>query len=225
MNYFLERKFHIFFAILVTLLSCQSISIPQPTKSAKISPIKYEYPKNNKLPSIDNNRGTRWKGRRDICDRPIALTPNKQGITVSANPTLWFYLQDVSQLSLEIEFSGKWEETYQYQAKPNTTIETGIMGIPISTKSLDPDLRYHWRLSYRCQDQLSDSQQLTGEIYRLNRADENDINHNLISSNNSQDKIAIYLKYSVWHDSLSELFKLRQQQPKNPVWTRCGESY
>jgi hypothetical protein len=62
---------------------------------------------------------------------------------------------------------------------------------------------------------LSDTFQLTGEVYRLDRAAEEALNRDLIGVTDSEQKIAVYLKHGVWYELLSELFKLRQQQPSN----------
>lgn len=190
---------------------------PEPTKPA---PIQYRYPKTKKIISISTVRGTRWKAMRAATSRsPIAISPDKQGVTGSDRPTLWFYLPDVAEVGLELkDGEGNFKQVYRYRAKEGKAIESGTIGIPLAA-TLEPDRRYQWRLSYRSlaaeTTGLSDTFQLTGEVYRLDRAADDALNRDLSGVTDSEQKIAVYLKHGVWYELLSELFKLRQQQPGN----------
>ena len=223
MNHHLGQQFQLISLGLVTLLGHQNISFAQLTQTTKPTPIQYRYPKTNKIISTDKLRGTRWKSRRtnEDCSKPIALIPNKQGVAAGASPTLWFYLVDVVQFKLEV-LENNGQRVYQYQSVPNIAIASGIVGIPLDPNTLDPDRRYQSRLSYRCAGStigsLSDVRELTGEIYRLDRSAEAELNRDLIGVTNPRSKIDIYLKHGVWYEMLCELFKLRQQQPQNLVW-------
>jgi Domain of Unknown Function (DUF928) len=190
---------------------------PEPTKPV---PLQYQYPKTKKIISISTVRGTRWKAMRAATNRsPIAISPDKQGVTGSDRPTLWFYLPNVGEVGLELkDGEGNFKQVYRYRAKEGKTIDSGIIGIPLAT-TLQPDRRYQWRLSYRSlaaeTKGLSDTFQLTGEVYRLDRAVEEALNRDLSGVTDSEQRIAVYLKHGVWYELLSELFKLRQQQPGN----------
>jgi Domain of Unknown Function (DUF928) len=211
----------------IVVLGLQNISIAQPTQPTKNiksvpTPIQYRYPKTAEIVSTTKARGTRWKARRDLFD-VITLTPNKQGVIASENPILWFYLEGVAQLDLEMD--GK--QVYQYQADPNSTISSGIVGIPLSRIVLDPNRRYQWKLSFRYgvktsegKQTLSDIQDLQGEVYRLDRVAENALNRDLIGVTDAREKITIYLKHGVWYELLSDLFELRQQQPEEFAWAK-----
>jgi hypothetical protein len=240
MNYFLARQLPI--ACLIwggILLGTEEIAFAQATAEArqlsntevdrvsqsptpiKPTPIQYQYPKSKKIISISTVRGTRWKATRGVGKSPIAISPDKQGVTGIGSPTLWFYLPDVAQVSLEIKDSGTWQQVYQYRAETGKSIESGIMGIPLSPKVLSADRRYQWRLSYRSlvteSKSLSDTFQLNGEVYRLDRTAEDALNRDLSGVTDPQKKISIYLKHGVWYELLAELFRLRQEQPNNIV--------
>jgi hypothetical protein len=208
----------------IVVLGLQNISIAQPTKTTKSVPIPIQYrnPKTAEIVTTGKVRGTRWKGPRGLFD-VIALTPNKQGVIASANPILWFYFEGVAQLDLEMD--GK--QVYQYPSAPNSTISSGIVGIPLSGIVLDPGRRYQWKLSFRYgvkiseeKQTLSDIHNLQGEVYRLDRVAENALNRDLIGVTDAREKITIYLKHGVWYELLSELFELRQQQPEKLEWVK-----
>lgn len=220
MNYFFSRQLLTVVAAWILILTCQMITLAQSTDSPKPALIQYRYPNTKKIISISTVRGTRWKARRTSMNRsPIAISPDKQGVTGINRPTLWFYLPNVAEVGLELkDGEGNFKQVYRCRAKEGKTIKSGIIGIPLAT-TLQPDRRYQWRLSYRSlaaeTKELSDTFQLTGEVYRLDRAAEEALNRDLSDVTDSEQKIAVYLKHGVWYELLSELFKLRQQQPGN----------
>jgi hypothetical protein len=184
-------------------------------------------------PPLDPPPGGRLRGgaRRDTCPvvKPelTALVPSNQqppsvtnvwGLTTATHPTLWFYVPYTKDVDYFTEFVLQDEDSetiYQQAiALPN---QPGIIGVslPNNAPPLVVDKRYRWFLTINCnQQKQSPPIYVEGVIQRVN------LNQNItqkLQTATPLQQVAIYAENGIWHEALTTLAKLRQQNLEDPT--------
>ncbi|OCQ98815.1 hypothetical protein BCD64_22440 [Nostoc sp. MBR 210] len=160
----------------------------------------------------------------DIKERLTALVPAVEsepkmshvwGLTVSASPTLWFYVpyqaKDIQGAELEL-----WDETSREQRnykqiyqRTFTVKETpGAIALSLpSTVKLEPDKNYHWYLSLNinCQGD-NESINVNGWIQRVKFQHTPSVN---------RQQVILYAQKGIWYDALTQLAQLRRRNPQS----------
>jgi hypothetical protein len=170
--------------------------------------------KNQPVASRGGLRRTRIAGGRgDGCELDIvALIPQHQGdyvgVTNLTNPTFWFYLPPSSHnvASLQFRLLQKSQEIW-IAALPaeSKKLESGLLKILYQGAPLANDT-YEWQFSYQqvgCQMQT-----LAGHIQK-------EALTNSVVARTTQDRLQSYAQRGIWHELLTELIALRQQNPQD----------
>ncbi|MBW4508336.1 MAG: DUF928 domain-containing protein [Scytonematopsis contorta HA4267-MV1] len=170
-------------------------------------------------------------GSRDDCPAVknplIALAPFKQagtkslevgGLTTTERPTFWFYLpysQDFANVSAEFVLQDS-EENDVYKnaiALPKTA---GVVGVPLpsTVAPLEVGKTYRWFFKVYCTKEAgSPPINVEGDIQRVTL--EANEESQLAAAKDPREKISIYAASGIWFDSLTQLTKLRFQNPND----------
>jgi hypothetical protein len=184
-------------------------------------------------------RRTRVAGSRGCGADIVALMPRSNlGVTNSASPTFWFYLPpsnlDLKSLTFKVFRFGKAVSAERRlrtasafaEAPPTTTstnqteqeiwtaqlplksqkITTGLLPVPYQGQFLTAGT-YRWEFGYQ-QVGCSNPQILSGYVQQEKYA-------NPETTRQPIQRLQFYAKNGIWHELLTELITLRQQQPDN----------
>jgi hypothetical protein len=186
-------------------------------------------------------RRTRVAGSRGCGADIVALMPRSNlGVTSSANPTFWFYLppSDLDLKSLTFKVFGLANSTDLVEQEIWTTqlplksqkIAIGLLQVPYQGKLLTSGT-YRWEFSYQ-QVGCNNPQVLSGYVQKENHPNIRIIKQTRESLSAKADTFAeakasptrterlrqqlqLYAINGIWHELLTELITLRQQQPNN----------
>jgi hypothetical protein len=163
--------------------------------------------------SASGDRRTRLAGGKNSstnCEADIvALMPKYNlGVTMTDTPTFWFYIPPSSVAVESLKFSlvddtNPWETQLITESKQ---LKSGLFKVQYQGKPLI-ESSYQWKFSYK-QVGCRDTQTLSGEVRK-------EVYPNLVRSKNPREQLRIYAQNGIWHELLTELITLRQQQPKN----------
>lgn len=133
-------------------------------------------------------------------------------LTTTPAPTLWFYIPDHDS-PLEAEFALLDDNRQAIVVETPTIPSTsGIVGIPLAYE-LETDQSYRWILSLSQNTNPSRELIVEGIVRRVPLNAE--LSQQLEAVTDSRDRILSLAQAGIWHDALSELVTLRQQQPEN----------
>ncbi|TAG93519.1 MAG: DUF928 domain-containing protein [Oscillatoriales cyanobacterium] len=142
------------------------------------------------------------------------LTP-VWGLTVSANPTLWFYVPYQSK------FSGKFvledgENKPVYEASFTLSGKPGVVQISLpSSVFLQIDRQYRWYFKIYCQ-QGQPPLSVTGIIKRVNFS--NPALTSQLEKATLSDRISILAANGIWYDALTAAAEIRKTDPNDGHW-------
>lgn len=143
---------------------------------------------------------------------------NVWGLTTEANPTFWVYTPYTKDSTYTAEFTLQDEDlTPIYTKAIALPTQPGVIGIPLPAKapSLTTGKKYHWFLNINCVSDLPSSPiYIEGVIKRINLKPA--IAQQLKTATLPQ-QFAIYAQNGIWHNALSTLAQLRQQNPQDPA--------
>jgi Domain of Unknown Function (DUF928) len=164
-----------------------------------------EKPQQPRLKTVGKRR-TRVAGSRGCGMDIVALIPRSNlGVTVASNPTFWFYLppSDLALSSLQFTlFDLTGTEIWATQLIATSELKSGLLKVDYQGSPLT-DNTYQWQFSYQ-QVGCSNPQVLMGNLQK---------EPSLKLAKNPNSRLQIYTKNGIWHDLLTELITLRQQQP------------
>lgn len=204
------RKYGTIAAIFLTSLLVTSSSFPEASGAQELNSIR------DGLPGRRVGSGTRGEcnfGHKQL----TALIPkNNLGLTVAANPQLFFYLPSISN-SQTVEFVLLDEadnQIYEKTFKPTST--NGIINLSLSDASLKElaiGKKYHWYFSIICnaQDRANDIS-VDGWIQRV------ELNSTLarkLEIAAPLQRPAILAAANIWQDALVTLAQLRLSHPND----------
>lgn len=204
----------------------QSINTGQAPISLGQAPIYFINPKPPTNGTPDAPQGTGSRGDCLYKPKLPPLTPlvgynNNSELTVSDYPTFWIYLPYTSEDAPSGEFSLQDEdgEYDLYLTSFNLPDQPGIVSItlPKTEKPLEVGQTYRWNLDINCPStELSNETtpaSVTGLVNRV--AQSPDLERELNGAKTPLERIAAYGKHHIWYDTLTELAKLRLQEPHN----------
>jgi Domain of Unknown Function (DUF928) len=162
--------------------------------------------------NISGKRRTKVAGSRGCGTDIVALIPRSNlGVTISPQPTFWFYLGasklDLKTLTFEVFEPNNSSKTAnwatQLSGQPQQ-LESGLLKIEYQGQPLTTNT-YQWKFSYQ-QVGCNSIQTLSGYIQKV-------ANINLPKNQQPRDRLLFYAKQGIWHELLTESIALRQQQP------------
>ncbi len=162
-------------------------------------------------------RRTRVAGSRGCGADIVALMPRSNlGVTSSASPTFWFYLppSDLDLKSLTFKVFGSTTSTDSTEQEiwtmqlplKSQKAAVGLLPVPYQGQFLTSGT-YRWEFSYQ-QVGCSSPQVLSGYVQKENHP-------NIKTIKQPRARLQLYATNGVWHELLTELITLRQQQPDN----------
>ncbi len=132
-------------------------------------------------------------------------------LTTKARPVLWFYLPSELSNDTETAFVLKdAQEQVLYQGQLlGETDEDGIIGVPLAA-DLEIDATYHWFLTLDCGD--GEQTMVDGWIARKRVSAELKKRFEPVGDRN---RAALYANYGFLQDALTELARLKLEQPED----------
>jgi Domain of Unknown Function (DUF928) len=145
----------------------------------------------------------------------VALIPKYNlGVTMTDTPTFWFYIPPSTlaveslKFSLLDSISQDQKEIWTKQLlSESKQLKSGLFKVKYQGQPLK-DSSYQWEFSYR-QAGCPNTQTLSGAVRK-------EIFPNLVLAKNPRERFRSYAQNGIWHELLTELITIKQQQPKNP---------
>ncbi|BAY19992.1 response regulator receiver modulated translation initiation factor IF-2 (plasmid) [Anabaenopsis circularis NIES-21] len=145
-----------------------------------------------------------------------ATNINVWSLTTAAHPTFWFYIPYSQPFPFSVEFVLQDEQSYPiYQKAIALPKQPGIISIslPANAPSLAVDKQYRWFLAVYCdKDKQSVPVYVEGVVKRVNL--DPTIAQELQKATSLQ-QFEIYAKHGIWHEALTILAQMRQQNPQD----------
>ncbi|MGG6297183.1 DUF928 domain-containing protein [Leptolyngbya sp. AN02str] len=190
-------------------------------------------PPDRGLPGRREGGGTRGDcavRSEDLSSLPlIALVPETNfGVTVSLEPTLYWYVPRVAAAGIELAVFDQNDEPV-YQTVVPVPDQGGVVSIPIPTvdqgsakvSRLIANEDYHWYLSLICNEV-----DRSGDIFVegwLRRIESSAELEQQLSTSTPEMKFSVYQEFGIWQDALDQVAQQLCQQPQNPIvrdrWT------
>jgi hypothetical protein len=141
---------------------------------------------------------------------------NVWGLTTMERPTLWVYVPYTKSFAYPAEFVLLDEESSPvYQTSITLPDLPGVIGVPIGATAppLAVGKRYRWFFNVYCNQQPSNT--LTYIEGVMQRVTLNQATIQQLQVAQPEQRIAIYANNGIWHDTLTTLAQLRQQNPQD----------
>ncbi|MEO0801844.1 MAG: DUF928 domain-containing protein [Cyanobacteria bacterium J06642_2] len=160
-----------------------------------------------------------------------ALVPDLDGHvwgrSASARPSFWFYIPDVGNTGLPLEFVLQ-DEADRYIFRTEFTLKPGpadVLGVTVPEVALplEPDRLYRWTLSISVQCAPKEEPNILfarGSVWHV--AATPDLRARLKSAS-PLERASIYAGSGYWYDALTELGQLRHSDPNNFVYADSWE--
>jgi len=135
----------------------------------------------------------------------MALVPDHIGLTIKAQPVLFWYLSELSEKPVKIKITQKGRTSSFLEARIAPPVQSGIHALYLEDygEVLEKDKEYKWTVSadIKCQGVLK---QLTarGTIKRVDLP--SSLGEKLKQAKRSQ-RAGIYARQSLWYDALAEV--------------------
>lgn len=179
----------------------------------------------------DNRSGGDSRGCQDVANQSsgseqqplMALVPVYEskdstsvfGLTISANPTLWFYVPYKSKFPGEFVIYDR-ENKQVYKAPFTLSGVPGVVKIslPLSV-SLEIGQQYQWYFKISCQ-RGQPPMSVTGKIKRINFS--NPALSNQLAKATLSDRVSILAANGIWYEALTVAGELRKNDPNDGNW-------
>ena len=178
-------------------------------------------PPNNGAPGGNRSQTSANTGSRDDCPTVetaiTALVPKTNwGNTLAERPTLWFYVP-YQQGTLTLILKDEAEPVIL--ASLNYPVEEGrgIMGFPLpeTVPSLEINRAYRWQVYFSCDPDIEP--RFTGVQGVVERVvTDSKFQRSLASVSTVAEKVNLYARQGLWHETIAEIIATRQEQPENP---------
>ncbi|NEO97663.1 MAG: DUF928 domain-containing protein [Symploca sp. SIO2E9] len=183
-------------------------------------------PANSDLPNRGTPPAKHGTGSRGDCSYNQEFPPltsltggrNLQ-LTLNEHPTFWFYVPYSSEHATSGQFSLQDQdgENDIYRVDVQPPPQPGIVSIslPSTETSLEVDKTYRWNLEINCH--TSDSSEptaaaVTGIVKRISPSGE--LQQQLNAAKTPIERITVYARHHIWHETLNELAQLRLRKPQ-----------
>ena len=209
-------------ALLVTagaaaLLTVPLASISQVTQSTSGAPV-YQPPMRGTTAGGRIGGGTRGTGEQTITLSVIA--PAHPGLTVSAQPRLYWYLSDAVNVPAELTVVDRASNDPLLELVVAPPIEAGIHAFDLSRHGvrLAPGVRYEWFVAL-----IDDAGQRSNDIVaggeiELVRATP-DLDRKLAESGD-EGAAGVYAQAGIWYDAVDSVSVLVERNPDHPAYRR-----
>ena len=178
-------------------------------------------PPNNGAPGGNRSQTSANTGSRDDCPTVetaiTALVPkNNWGTTLAERPTLWFYVpyqQGTLTLILKDEAEPFILASLNYPVEKGR----GIMGFPLpeTVPPLEINRAYRWQVYFSCDPDIE--LRFTGVQGVVERVTTNSkFQRSLASVTTVPEKVNLYARQGLWHETIAEIIATRQEQPEDP---------
>lgn len=146
---------------------------------------------------------------------PLLPSTSFFGLTVSANPTLWFYVPYQSKFSGNfVLYDG--ENKPVHEASFTLSGKPGVVQISLpSSVSLQIDREYQWYFKIYCQ-RGQPPISVSGKIQRVNFS--NPALRSQLEKATVSDRISILAANGIWYDALTAAGEIRQTDPNDGHW-------
>ncbi|WP_017654743.1 DUF928 domain-containing protein [Fortiea contorta] len=147
---------------------------------------------------------------------PTPTVTNVWGLTTKERPTLWLYVPIPKSSAYPAEFVLQDQDSRPiYQQDINLPEQPGIIGVslPANAPPLAVEKRYRWFFTIYC-----DPEKQLPPIYVegvIKRVNLNQAIARQLKVAQPLQKFSIYAKNGIWHEALTTLAELRQQDPQN----------
>ncbi|MEK0187280.1 DUF928 domain-containing protein [Microcoleus anatoxicus] len=137
------------------------------------------------------------------------------GLTVSANPTLWFYVPYQSTSSGKfVLYDGGSKPVYEIPFKLSG--KSGVVQISLpSSVSLQIDRQYQWYFNIYCEPRQPPIS-VSGNIKRVNFS--NPVLRSQLEKATVSDRISILAANGIWYDALTAAAEIRKTDPNDGHW-------
>jgi Domain of Unknown Function (DUF928) len=225
----------LFLSVLVSLTSysiifCASVLQAEVTNN-QAAPVNLN-PVEKDPPSRGTPPGKEGTGSRGDCiyqqDKPPLtriVGGNQSHLTVKAYPTIWVYLPYTAQEATKGEFSLQDGDMEIYRTSLKLPTKSGIVGISLPSKipALKVGKEYRWYFDINCSrhvsfDNSKTPASVTGVVERKLISVE--LERDLKTANTSLEKILVYAKHDIWYEAITDLAKLRLNEPNNPTFKK-----
>jgi Domain of Unknown Function (DUF928) len=142
-----------------------------------------------------------------------ALIPESNlGLTITDNPTLYFYVPETNAYKLELIVRNKeLKLVYSQSYKPNTM--SGVFGLKLAANSLKVGEQYSWRFKVVCNpSNANDIGVVEGTIKRISPTSKL---KSQLRKAKTVDIPAIYAESGIWQDGITKLVELLYTYPKD----------
>lgn len=183
-------------------------------------------------PSRGTPEAEEGTGSRGVCpyriDMPplTSLTGNKDlNTTTARRPSFWIYLPySITQVSRgEFTLQDGENDLYRTQVKLPANIP-GIIEIqlPSGSTPLEVGQEYRWYFEIDCSNESSNESDslatLTGTVCLVEPSAE--LNREIELAQTPLERVKIFAKHGIWHETLAQLIKLRSQEPENLTYQK-----
>jgi hypothetical protein len=141
-------------------------------------------------------------------------------LTTQEHPTLWIYIPYTSQEVNDGEFVLQEGDTdvYRTRFKLNATPGITSVSLPSNLPPLAVGKEYRWYIDINCPSATSKNESLTpasltGVVQRVSASSA--LQKELGLAKTPLERIAVYAKYGIWLETLTELAQLRLKEPQN----------
>ncbi|MFM7603550.1 MAG: DUF928 domain-containing protein [Pseudanabaena sp.] len=139
------------------------------------------------------------------------LPPNKFGLTVSSNPTLFAYVPKTSAIAIEFTLENQQGKGIAHQRVPLTSTPS-IVSTQFAKTPLEVGKDYKWLISVVCETGDPEDAFSEGIIRRIQP--EAALLKQLEKASVIE-RVYIYTKFGIWHEAIADLANLRLSQPNN----------
>lgn len=213
--------------LLVSLSSAFTATQAQPN-NAQTSSLRFN-PPSLSLAGRGAPGGRRGGATRGQCPKleagqsPLtALVPDTQklvlGLTVSENPTLWFYIPYALSERLPLKFVLQDEQKKEVYQTTFAGLQTqpGIVKLTLpSTVTLETGKMYNWKFAIYCDPNISGESPKISVQGWIQRTAPNATLASQLKESTPRQLVALYAKEGIWFDALTTLAELQMANPQD----------
>lgn len=183
--------------------------------------LTYQPPMRGK-PGRRSGGGTRAQGE-DV-PRLAALVPDHIGLTVSAQPTLYWWLSGGSRFGMELTIIDDESIDPLVEAELPAPAQGGIHGFDLAKHDvrLKPGVEYEWFISIVPNpDRRSADVVATGKIKRIKSSERFDAQ---LATADAAGRVEIFAAEGLWYDTLGALSRMILERPKDAALEEARQS-
>lgn len=180
--------------------------------SAQQSTLQFQPPES----TTPNRRvGGFVRGVGDALPSVITLAPSRVGLTVAAQPVLYWYVSGLADHPFEISIigGGRVEPLMEFRIEP--PVEAGVYAIRLADYgiTLEPGQTYEWFVALISDEEVRSLDVVSGAaIKRIDKSPE--LNARLAAAA-EQDRAAIYAEQGLWYDLVDSLSAAITRTPED----------